>query len=171
MDQRVPRWSVGGLELHGQRPEAAFGGAFKSLAVLQQRPVQMETDVCLETLRKTLQHLETGSEGTDGRMDWTDGQRRERKEGRRRVIKRKSRVNEREKETREGEEKVCEPIEEDSDTCQMNVTHQRDNKPGTSTRQNLISVQAGNSFLFKDTNSDFFLELVSDVCEDPQECN
>lgn len=77
VDQRVPRGSVGGLELHGQRPEAAFGGAFKSLAVLQQRPVQMETDVCLETLRETLQHLETGSEGTDG----LDGRTETREEG------------------------------------------------------------------------------------------
>lgn len=39
MDQRVTRGCVGSLELHGQRPEAALGGAFKSLAVLQQSPV------------------------------------------------------------------------------------------------------------------------------------
>lgn len=62
MDQCVTRRCVGGLELHGQRPEAALGGAFKSLAVLQQRPVQMKADICLETLWETFQHLRRGSE-------------------------------------------------------------------------------------------------------------
>lgn len=57
MDQRVTRGSVGGLELHGQGPEAALGGAFKGLAVLQQRAVQVEADVGLETLGEALQHL------------------------------------------------------------------------------------------------------------------
>lgn len=57
MDQRVPRRCVGGLELHGQRPEAALGGAFKGLAVLQQGPVQVEADIRLETLGETFQHL------------------------------------------------------------------------------------------------------------------
>lgn len=52
MDQRVTRGCVGGLELHGQRPQAALRGAFESFTVLQQRPVQMEADVCLETLRE-----------------------------------------------------------------------------------------------------------------------
>lgn len=57
MDQRVTRGCVGGLELHGQRPEAALRGAFKSLTVLQQGPVQMEADIGLETLREAFQHL------------------------------------------------------------------------------------------------------------------
>lgn len=61
MDQRVTGRRVGGLELHGQSPEAALGGAFKSLTVLQQRPVQMEADICLETLREAFQHLGRGS--------------------------------------------------------------------------------------------------------------
>lgn len=57
MDQRITRGCVGGLELHGQRSEAALRGAFKSLTVLQQRPVKMEADISLETLRETFQHL------------------------------------------------------------------------------------------------------------------
>lgn len=48
---------MGGLELHGQGPEAALGGAFEGLAVLQQRAVQVEADVGLETLGEALQHL------------------------------------------------------------------------------------------------------------------
>ncbi len=63
MDQSITRGCVGGLEFHGQRPEAALGGAFKSLTVLQQRPVQMEADICLETLWETFQHLRRGSKG------------------------------------------------------------------------------------------------------------
>lgn len=66
VDQRVTRGCVGGLELHGQRPEAALSGAFKSLTVLQQRPVQMEADIRLETLWETFQHLAGGgSEGAE----------------------------------------------------------------------------------------------------------
>lgn len=57
MDQSVTRRSMGSLELHGQGPEAAFGGALKSLTVLQQSPVQMEADVCLKTLWEAFQHL------------------------------------------------------------------------------------------------------------------
>lgn len=41
MDQRVTGGSVGCLELHGQSPEAALGGAFEGFAVLQQRAVQV----------------------------------------------------------------------------------------------------------------------------------
>lgn len=89
MDQRVTWGCVGGLELHGQRPEAAFGGAFKSLAVLQQCPVQMEADICLETLRETFQHLRRGSEGMmkqreGGDKDKGGMRNREDGEGRRR---------------------------------------------------------------------------------------
>lgn len=57
MDQGVTRRGVGGLEAHGQRPQAALVGASKRLAVLQQAAVQMEADVSLQTLRETLQHL------------------------------------------------------------------------------------------------------------------
>lgn len=68
MDQRVARGRVGGLELHGQRPEAALGGALESLAVLQQGPVQMEADIRLETLGETFQHLGSGGERNDGKQ-------------------------------------------------------------------------------------------------------
>lgn len=61
VDQCVTWGCVGGLELHGQRPEATLGGAFKSLTVLQQCPVQMEADICLETLGETFQHLGRGA--------------------------------------------------------------------------------------------------------------
>lgn len=57
MDQRVPRGCVGGLELHGQGPQAALRGALKSFTVLQQRPVQMKADICLETLGEAFEHL------------------------------------------------------------------------------------------------------------------
>lgn len=67
VDQRITRGCVGSLELHGQRSEAALGGAFKSLAVLQQRPVKMEADISLETLRETFQHLGRRSRETRGK--------------------------------------------------------------------------------------------------------
>lgn len=41
VDQCVARWSVGGLEFHGQGSQAAFGGAFKSFAVLEECAVQV----------------------------------------------------------------------------------------------------------------------------------
>lgn len=66
MDQCVTRGCVGGLELHGECPEAALRGAFKSLTVLQQGPVQMEADIGLETLREAFQHLGK-REGRGGR--------------------------------------------------------------------------------------------------------
>lgn len=66
MDQRVTRGCMGSLELHGQCPEAALGGAFKSLTVLQQRPVQMEADIRLEALRETFQHLGRGEQKDGG---------------------------------------------------------------------------------------------------------
>lgn len=69
MDQRVAGRGVGGLKLHGQRPEAALSGAFKGLAVLQQRSVQVEADVCLKTLWEPFEDLEGRpgrvNEGTD----------------------------------------------------------------------------------------------------------
>lgn len=54
MDQSVSRRSMGGLESHGQSPQAAFVGTPKGLAVLEQAAVQMEADVSLQTLRETL---------------------------------------------------------------------------------------------------------------------
>lgn len=67
MDQRVTGGSVGGLELHGQGPEAALGGAFEGLTVLQQCAVQVEADVGLETLGEALQHLCRGGGGGESR--------------------------------------------------------------------------------------------------------
>lgn len=53
VDKSVTRWSVGGLESDGQSPQAAFVGATKGFAVLQQTAIQVKADVRLETLRKT----------------------------------------------------------------------------------------------------------------------
>lgn len=50
MDQRVSRGCVSSFELHGQCPQAAFRGPFKSFTVLEQSPVQMKANICLETL-------------------------------------------------------------------------------------------------------------------------
>lgn len=58
VDQSVPWGSVGRFEAHGQSSQAAFVGASKSFAVLQQTAVEMEADVGLQTLRKTLQNLQ-----------------------------------------------------------------------------------------------------------------
>ena len=38
------------LKLHGQCTQAALGGTCEGLAVLQQGPVQVQTDVSLQTL-------------------------------------------------------------------------------------------------------------------------
>ena len=57
MHQRVPRWRMCGLELHGQGAETALRGALEGLAILQQCAVQVEADVCLQALREPLQHL------------------------------------------------------------------------------------------------------------------
>lgn len=58
MDQRISRGRVGGFELHGQRPQAALRGAFESFTVLQQSPVQMQADICLQTLWEAFEHLD-----------------------------------------------------------------------------------------------------------------
>ena len=63
--QRVSGWRVRRLELHGQGPQAALGGPSEGLAVLQQRAVQVQTDVGLQALREALQHLRAG--GGSGR--------------------------------------------------------------------------------------------------------
>lgn len=66
MDQSVSRGRVGGLESHGQGTQAAFGGSAKGLAAVEQVLVEVEADVCLQTLWETLQHLRVkhGSEQT-----------------------------------------------------------------------------------------------------------
>lgn len=66
MDQRITRGRVSRLKLHGQCSEAALGGAFKSLTVLQQGPVQMEADVRLKTLWEAFQNLGEGREEGPG---------------------------------------------------------------------------------------------------------
>lgn len=57
VDQSVSRRSVSGSEAHCQGPEAAFGGSLESFAVVKKIPVEVKADVCLQALRKTLQHL------------------------------------------------------------------------------------------------------------------
>lgn len=54
VDQSVTRRGVGGLEVHGESSQAAFAGASKRFAVLQQATVQMEANVSLQTLGETL---------------------------------------------------------------------------------------------------------------------
>lgn len=49
---------MGCPESHGQGSKAAFIGAVKSAAVVQQAAVQVKADVGLETLRETLQNLQ-----------------------------------------------------------------------------------------------------------------
>lgn len=63
--QRVSGRCVRRLELHGQGPQAALGGPSEGLAVLQQRAVQVQTDVSLQALGEALQHL--GAGGGSGR--------------------------------------------------------------------------------------------------------
>lgn len=58
VDQSVPGRSVSGSEAHCQGPEAAFGGSLESFAVVKKIPVEVKADVCLQALRKTLQHLQ-----------------------------------------------------------------------------------------------------------------
>lgn len=58
MDQSVSGRSVSGSEAHCQGPEAALGGSLESFAVVKKIPVEVKADVCLQALRKTLQHLQ-----------------------------------------------------------------------------------------------------------------
>lgn len=48
---------MSGSEAHCQGPQAAFGGSLESFAVVKKIPVEVKADVCLQALRKTLQHL------------------------------------------------------------------------------------------------------------------
>ena len=63
---------MGGLEAHGQGPQAALGGPLEGLAVLQQDPVEVQADVRLETLWETFQDLR----GRDGPPEPPDPSRK-----------------------------------------------------------------------------------------------
>lgn len=60
---------MGGLEPHGEGPQAALGGSMKRLTSLEEGLVEMEADIRLQALRETLQDLSVkhGSEHT-----WSD---------------------------------------------------------------------------------------------------
>lgn len=53
VNQSVSGGSVCGFEVHGQGPQAAFGGSLEGFAVLQQVPVEVKADIRLQALRKT----------------------------------------------------------------------------------------------------------------------
>lgn len=55
--QRIPRWRMCGLELHGQGTETTLSRALEGFTVLKQCAIQVEADVCLQALREPLQHL------------------------------------------------------------------------------------------------------------------
>lgn len=57
VDQSVSRGRVGGLESHGQGPQAAFCGSLEGLAAVEQVLVKVEANICLQALGETLQHL------------------------------------------------------------------------------------------------------------------
>lgn len=57
VDQSVSGRRVGGLEAHGQGPQAAFSGSSKGLAAVEQVLVEVKADICLQALWETLQHL------------------------------------------------------------------------------------------------------------------
>lgn len=71
VDQGVSRGRVGGLEPHGQGPEAALGGSVKHLAALEEGLIEVEADIRLQALWETLQDLrvEHGSKRTRLRSD------------------------------------------------------------------------------------------------------
>lgn len=54
VDQGVTGRGVGGFEAHGESSQAAFVGASKSFAVLQQSAVQMQANVSLQAFREAL---------------------------------------------------------------------------------------------------------------------
>lgn len=62
VDQCVSRGCMGGLEPHGQGPEAAFGSSTKCLTALQKVLVEVKADICLQALWETLQDL-SGKDG------------------------------------------------------------------------------------------------------------
>lgn len=75
VDESVSRGCVGGLEPHGQGPQASFSGPLKGLTAVQQVLVEVKADVCLQALWETLQHLsmetgqskDSGGQGSHGR--------------------------------------------------------------------------------------------------------
>lgn len=57
VNQCVPWWGMGSLELHGQGPQASFGGTAEGFAVLKQGAVEVQAYICLEALWESFQHL------------------------------------------------------------------------------------------------------------------
>lgn len=57
VDESVSGGCVGGLEPHGQGPQAAFSGSSKGLAAVEQVLVEVKADICLQALWEALQHL------------------------------------------------------------------------------------------------------------------
>lgn len=51
--QRVTGRRVCGSEVHGQGPQAAFGGSLERFAVVENVPVEVEADICLQALGET----------------------------------------------------------------------------------------------------------------------
>lgn len=64
---------MGGLESHGQGPQAALSGSSEGLTAVEQVLVEVEADICLQALWETLQHLRVkhGSEQTRARSELT----------------------------------------------------------------------------------------------------
>lgn len=44
---------MSGFEVHGQGPQAAFGGSLESFTVVKKIPVEVKADIRLQALRKT----------------------------------------------------------------------------------------------------------------------
>lgn len=57
MDENIPWRSMDCLKSDTQRTQTGLAASVESLAVLQQRSVQMQTDVCLQRLWKSFQDL------------------------------------------------------------------------------------------------------------------
>lgn len=53
VDQSVSRRGMSGFEVHGQGPQAAFGGSLERFAVVKKIPVEVKADIRLQALRKT----------------------------------------------------------------------------------------------------------------------
>lgn len=75
MDQGVSRGRVGGLEPHGQGPQASLRGPAKCFAALEEVLVEVEADIRLQAFRETLQDLKHGSKQTRSRSDEVRHQR------------------------------------------------------------------------------------------------
>lgn len=111
MHQRVSRGSVCGFKAHGQTSQTAFTRPAERFTVLQQSAVQVQTDISLQTLRETLQHLDTQrrqirqekrrQSNGDAKKDRQTGRRLKKNE----LIKKKNRYNETRKEKKERKQK------------------------------------------------------------------